>query len=381
MVVQLNTDYNRLLAQDRPRCLCAEYQAVVVDRMTLQPLARLPLKATDGRWTRELNQTSEAEITVHLDSPLAGNCCEKLNKVSEWGHELIITRAGDRHACWIGPIVTVREQQKQATFYIRALDRTAWFTGLPIPVDLVYGTANPIDASLLFEVEYNLVKDQLFDPQLALVVTPTGVLVEKTLVATDTTFLTDELSAAATAAADWTVVGSTLLLGGKQVPAPYITLKSSMWVDPGPDVAEEGRLLATHVKVLGDQVSATFPLGPLTPHPFFGLRVFKVSDDRFKDYNSCLAAAQSIYELHSTPAVFVTTTGSSLGPKSSVLPPQLIPGQTALIAIESGCRASAQTVQARLSRLEVQWTAGYETSVLPDFQPAGSIDVVVGGYQ
>jgi len=379
--VPLNTNYNQLLDPNRPRCLCAEYQAIVVDRHTLQPIVRLPVYATSGTWSRELNQTSEATATVDLSSPLSGNCCRKLTQVSEWGHELIITRAGDQHACWIGPIVSAQEQNQGTQFAIRALYRTSWFTRIPVPVDVVYGDANPIDASQLFKVLYDLAKTQ-FDPQLTLIVTNTGINVTQTIVGTDQLLLTDAITSSATAAADWVTVGSTLLIGGKLVPAPYIKLRSSMWVDPGPSVTEDGRALATHVTVFGDKVQATYPSGPpFTPHPFYGLHLHKATDNRFTDVASCLAAAKSLYELNSQPAVFITTSDTSLGPKSTVLPPQLIPGQTALIAIEQGCRSNAQTVQARLSRMEVEWTDGVETSVKPDFQPPGSIDVVVGGYQ
>lgn len=377
----LNTDYNQLLDPRRARCLCAEYQAVVVDRLTLQPVVRLPLYATSGTWSRELNQTSEATAEVDLTSPLSGNCCRKLTQISEWGHELIITRAGDSNACWIGPIVSATESNNGTKFSIRALDRSTWFTGLPILQDVVYGESNPIDASRLFEALYNIAKTT-FDPQLTLVVTNTGVLVQQTIVGTDQLLLTDAITTSATAAADWVVIGSTLLLGGKQVPAPYIKLRSSMWQDPGPSVTEDARLVATHVTVFGDQVQATYPSGPpFTPDPFYGLHVHKATDTRFKDAASCLAAAKSLWELNSTPSIFITTTDTSLGPKSTVLPPQLIPGQTALIAIEQGCRANAQTVQVRLSRMDVEWTDGVETQIRPDFQPPGSIDVVVGGYQ
>jgi hypothetical protein len=108
-----------------------------------------------------------------------------------------------------------------------------------------------------------------------------------------------------------------------------------------------------------------------------------MQDDSLKDAASCVAAAKSYYELNYGAQTFIASGGnaSSLGPKSTLLPPQMIPGQTALIAIDSGAFRSQAAVQMRLLSVEVQWTQGIETAVTPDFEPPGSIDVVVGGYQ
>jgi predicted amino acid-binding ACT domain protein len=63
------------------------------------------------RWGRELDDDSEAEITLHIEGDGRGDgCCEILEKIRTWRNEIIIVRDGD--VVWgPGPLVTIQIQR------------------------------------------------------------------------------------------------------------------------------------------------------------------------------------------------------------------------------------------------------------------------------
>lgn len=106
---------------------------------------------TDVEWDRRLDAVSEATVKIGLSGGLDGACCECLNELEPWCHELHITRNGVEQ--WCGPITKVVYTYNEVI--ISAVDMIGWL-GVKIPAadstfavatnltDIAYGTANSI---------------------------------------------------------------------------------------------------------------------------------------------------------------------------------------------------------------------------------------------
>jgi hypothetical protein len=78
---------------------------------------------TDIAFTRKLNDTSTAEITVAIGD-VSNGCCECLASINPWQHEIIIFRNGV--SVWAGPIVDIEFDLSSETAKFRARDLSAW---------------------------------------------------------------------------------------------------------------------------------------------------------------------------------------------------------------------------------------------------------------
>jgi len=76
---------------------------------------------TSLTFSRTLNDTAKATITITKDS-LDDTCCENLENLEPWLHELSIYR--DTELVWQGPVMTVTETR--ATVTVEAWDISAW---------------------------------------------------------------------------------------------------------------------------------------------------------------------------------------------------------------------------------------------------------------
>lgn len=88
---------------------------------------------TSLKWTRALNDTSTAEITISRQGASA-ECCKQLGMVTEWCHELWIYR--DDECVWQGPIV--QPSYTRTTVTLLAHDVTAWLSLLANYVNISY---------------------------------------------------------------------------------------------------------------------------------------------------------------------------------------------------------------------------------------------------
>lgn len=106
---------------------------------------------SDVEWDRRLDDVSQATIKIGLSGGTDGACCECLNEIEPWCHELHITRNGVEQ--WCGPVTKVTYTFNEVI--IEAIDMIGWL-GVKIPAadstfavatnltTIAYGTANSI---------------------------------------------------------------------------------------------------------------------------------------------------------------------------------------------------------------------------------------------
>lgn len=96
---------------------CCENTASVWDRCLSRKIMDLD-SMTCVQWGRELDAVSAAQVTVGGDA----RCCDRLDMLQPWRHELVIYRCGRQ--VWSGPILEIQYRSEIVTIIAR--DRLAW---------------------------------------------------------------------------------------------------------------------------------------------------------------------------------------------------------------------------------------------------------------
>lgn len=101
---------------------CGIYDVFIFTRGLGQIVGRIPFNQLN--WTRVLDDTSSAEVTVDgvSNAGTMAHCCQLLGSIEPWEHEIGIYRNGLR--VWSGPVVHVSYPSEQVV--IDALDLSAW---------------------------------------------------------------------------------------------------------------------------------------------------------------------------------------------------------------------------------------------------------------
>lgn len=101
---------------------------------------------TSAKWTRVLDDVSEAEVVCNFSGTSDYTCCECLAETEPWCSELHIWRDGEE--VWVGPIQTLEYEHETVT--VRAVDSLGWLAVRIPPGDFDY-TAVATDFSDIAE--------------------------------------------------------------------------------------------------------------------------------------------------------------------------------------------------------------------------------------
>lgn len=171
------------------------------------------LGADDISWSRQLDDTSEAQVVIRNNA----DCCDVIGDVEPWCHELHIKRGDD--TVWVGPVVEVLYSFDTVT--INARDVTVWMTKRVAEVD-IDNEGSPLD---IVDIAQNVLNVAFAedDPGVLPYVasSPSGLVTERKFLAyTDTAY--NQLEALADTGLNYTVVGRTVVLGGENLPLSQI---------------------------------------------------------------------------------------------------------------------------------------------------------------
>jgi len=343
--------------------LQAPVQAVIQDRATGVPICNLSNNDSEVKWERRLGRPSRA--SARLGTRGIEDCAECLGRIGTWGHELAIYRG--ESLVWVGPVVDIDDDTVDFTFRITAADRMTWVEERVTLRDIDHSIRG-VDSSTYF-AELFAEADGADAIGLTLQINRnTGDWIDKFLAAGSS--VQAEMRRVSNDIFDWTVVGDRLFAGvdAYDLP-PFQTLTNSAWEDSGVSVIQDGKMIVTHVTVLGDNgIEATHPRGEIIPHPFFGLHHISITDRDITTLQAARTRAQALWEDSSSGSAPVYLTSSrSLGSRCPATWGDLIPGRFFVFLIEG--TASTYELNQRLTQVKGEATDGQETRVVVSFQP------------
>lgn len=333
---------------------CGTYQARLVNDG--RPILETKT-VTSVTWGRRLDEVSTATITI----PVKGNdltaCCERANLIEPLRTEVEITRDG--MPVWIGYLL------RDVTFsrdhiIVNAHDILGW-TERRVLGNHNYDDTDLLDIALGYLADPNL--DDFAWSSLIAQATPTGILADRKVLASEYRFASDPLGELYGTGLDITVAAGRIYLGPEVATCGHIVLRDTDF-DGDPEVKLDGAERATRVIVRGaNGIVSVYP-----PEP--EVKCYRdadyVSEDQdMLDQESADARAQSLYtRLSSSYPYYVhIPQGSGLRPTAGVHINALIPGnkfqfesKALCIPIAMGMRLTAVDVEASSSSEQVRVT-------------------------
>ncbi|KPI33258.1 hypothetical protein OV450_1346 [Actinobacteria bacterium OV450] len=308
---------------------CGTHQVMIIDRSGEIVTPANTLVAIE--WTRVLDDTSTAKITVHPD----GDCCDKLSLIRSWRHKLVVFRDG--RPVWEGPILQI--EWKIGVVEITAGDVLAWLDRR-VPHE-----TRDFKATDLTDIAEWLIEDG-FDPDdpghEVMVVSKTGILGDRSYTV-DTDQTGDHLRDLAETGLDYTAVGSTIVL----LPEDHTAVVGALTDTDMPEglvVAEDGVALATRWVVQGDEelgvIGSAGGLGD-----YYGLLERSLENTSVKDNAGAAAAALSRLRASYPVPAFIDTQEVTISPDAAINVPTLVPGWCLDITSTLTCRKIAQRMK------------------------------------
>jgi len=314
-------------------------------------------RVTSVVWGRRLDEVSTATITI----PVAGTdlraCCERANLIEPLRTEVEITRDG--FVVWVGYLM------RDVTFsrdhiIINAHDILGW-TERRVLGNHDYVATDLLDIALGYLADPNL--DDF--PWLSLIAqaTPTGILADRKVLASEYRFASDPLGELYETGLDITVAAGRIYIGPEVATCGHIVLRDTDF-NGSPEVKLDGLERATRVIVKG--ANGIVSVYPPEPEPHCYRDADHVSEDQdILDQASADARAQSLYaRLSSSYPYYVhIPQGSGLRSTAGVHINALIPGnkfqfesKTLCIPIAMGMRLVALDVEASSGSEQVRVT-------------------------
>lgn len=328
---------------------CPEsYQVIVTDRRGQVPVGELE-DITQITWARELNVTSQANISVP-----GIECCGLLDDgvLGVVGRHLMIVRDGI--TVWgPGPIMSI----DYAAGEIIARDVSEILQERIIHNALCFDPSCGGVATDATAIASAIVTDALLpdDPNvLAFVqVIPGAQVVERSYTPNDAYSLDAIQALTQQALIKFTVLGRKILIGPQGTPfGTTQTLTDDAFTDLN-NVVEDGFNLVTRAVVQGNTVTGS--AGGVDP--FYGLVEFlSAKDDSIVSAAAATTAAQQIVNASNPAPVYLQVPdGSILSPDAPVDINDLVPGVNIPLLVTESCRQLSDTLP--LARLQVTFSA------------------------
>lgn len=364
---------------------------------------RVP-KVTGIQYNRQLNETSEAQITVALGG-YDEACCECIGDINPWQHEIAIFRDGME--VWTGPIVEIQFDygNDKATFYAR--DLSAWFDHRVVELLEDDYDVEDIDSKDVFEwlVNHAYCKDPWC---MTWSFSPTGVNMTRLYYAFFNgerwggkyPIIGEELRDMTQYSVDWTVVDRHMYGGALQTTPPFtreIILLSHHW-NTSPVIKVSGLNMSNRVIMAGgsggndgwvdEEMWIEPPItGPIKPSQLTGdQRTFGLlesfeskqeldDEDTTQQDNAITQAAWGKYQLSNAPYSYIE--GGTLDKGAPVNFSDLIPGSIFEIRMSEACRPFQG--QYRLTSVDVNISGSTDETVSVMFAPVGVSNVRPNG--
>ncbi len=259
-------------------------------------------------WSRVLDDTSDASVTVAGSFATGESRCKDLAAVFPWEHELAIYR--DTYRVWSGPIVTV-ENPGGGVVTHKAMDLSRWLDERFIHHNHDY-PAPGADVSQIFEDYVTDAMQPDNTPGLSVSVQPTGVLGVRTVKAAEYQVCGAAIRELSRTGIDWTMLDRVMFAGGQTVPqTTVLTLLDSHLATP-PTVTRDGTAQQNHVIVAGSGLAVDGPsvIGEASDTPsqtLDGLLEGYTSESEIGDVPSATAAAQTRLDLLSDTPTLLTS--------------------------------------------------------------------------
>jgi hypothetical protein len=334
---------------------CADdYQVAIYDREG--EAQRGEVEPSEVTWTRVLDDTSEAQVTV----PYAGiDCCQLLGDTRTWCNTLVISRDGDR--VWEGPITRISYTDEETV--ISARDVSQWLFRRKIR-ELLAFTAPQQDLAYIAEalIQHGLAPD---DPNVLpyLHVLPSGIVGARSYAA-DSGYVLDALRELGRTGVDWTALGRRIIISGEQPLGRLATLSDEDFLGQL-TIVEDGLAAATDATVIGKGVR-----GHAGGMGACGLLEVLVTEEEILDTSSAQAEAQAIVNAgYPSPIYLEVPDGVQLASDAPVSISDLIPGVVIPVASERTCRTVAADL--RLLKVTASFTADAGERVGVSLAPAG----------
>lgn len=317
------------------------------------------LNPVSGSFNRDLDSTSNLELTGSTTGLLGESCCEGWDEIYPWSTEIIVYRDG--RDAWSGPVTGV--EFGYGTVKVTASDLTAWWDRRIVRSDLTFVSE---DLSDIFVALHNEAMASGPIDNFTVSPSPTGIVGDRNYLLSDYKYIGDLIGELSKTGLDWTAYGRTIIVGGEEVPAqPYVTITDEFWTEP-PQISARGNEQATEVIVKGKEVVGTAVSGPEYLN-FYGrlTRVFDEND--IVDINSANAAARSRLALLEDQLYIETPRNASLKPTAPITVEELIPGIRVRVDTKASCRRIISDF--RLKSVQVD----FDGSVAIDLQPLGTV--------
>ncbi|MGW0086559.1 hypothetical protein [Streptomyces sp. NPDC003393] len=301
---------------------------------------------TECEWSRELDDFSTARVVVKP----SGDCCNHLENVRAWAHELHVFR--DDRPVWWGPII--QPQWTVDGVEIAAADPLAWLDRRVVHQSMTFTDTDLVDiASWLIEDGY--APD---DPgHTVYVVGRTGVTGGRAYTK-DVGQTLDHLRDLAETGLDFTAVGSTIILLPEDHRESVGVLHDNDFPE-GLTVSEDGSNLITRWVVAGDEESGVIGSDG-GPDEYYGLLERYVEQTSIKTAASAEQAARAKRRASLPAPVFIDTQQVTLSPDAAVDVPSLVPGWCMDIMSTATCKTVAQRL--KIVGVKVTETGGTDAS-------------------
>lgn len=295
------------------------------------------LEPSSIKWSRKLNDSSAAQITVDLAGGSA-ECCALAGGLRTWGHQIRISRDGT--LVWEGPIVHLEYGGNQLV--IDARDVAVWLSRRVVKSILDF--RGGADLSLIAEalIEHGLERD---DPNVLpyLQITESHISGVRYYDTKEPKYILDELNELGRTGVDYTVIGRRIAVFPELSNESLITLRQDDFMDEL-KVTEDGLAAATYAQVRGSGVTGEY--GGL--NEFYGLLERTAQEDNILDVPTANLRAQAIVQAGSPVPLYITTGGQSrLACTAPVDINELVPGIRVPITLAVGevCRAVSTTMR------------------------------------
>lgn len=308
-------------------------------------------KVVSVLWNRRKGEPSAATVTLPVSGTDLRACCDGANKIEPLRTELIIERNGiPVWQGWVMNDITFRRD----TITVNAKDILGWTERRILDSDHVAVGQDLVTIGLSYIADINSAGDLPF----VITANPTGILADRTVLASEYRYASDPLRDLYTAGLAATVIAGHLLLGPEMQTCGTIQLRDTD-IDGDPEIKLDGLQRATRVIVKGaNGIVSVFP--PTPPDVCFHAADFIHDDQNILDQASADATAELIYDAFSSsfPYFVSIPEGSGLKSTAGVHINALIPGAIVQFYSQTLCLEIGMAM--RLVAVDVEASSGVE---------------------
>lgn len=308
---------------------CGTHQSRIVDRSGATVAEADVL--TEVEWTRELDEFSSARVVINP----SGDCCDHLQRVEPWRHELHVFRDGQ--PVWNGPVI--QPEWRAGQIEIFAADVLAWLDRRVPHRSQTFGDSDLTDiAAWLIEDAF-----EPDDPGHEVYVVGPSRVTGGRAYTMNVGQTGDHLRDLAETGLDYTAVGRTIIL----LPEDYTGSVGRLTDADFPEdlvVGQDGSNLITRWVVAGDEESGVMGEAGGVDE-YYGLLERYEEQTSIKTVGSAIAAARTKLRASTPAPVFVDTQQVTISPDAAVDVAKLVPGWCLDVTTEATCRVVTQRMK------------------------------------